>query len=83
MWPAIFNLSLYNLGKYTPQASGFLVMMILGGAIIPPLQGKFADFLQASSETAGYGIHNSYWIPVLCFVYVAFFALRSRTWTVK
>ncbi|MCH8556058.1 MAG: MFS transporter [Schleiferiaceae bacterium] len=83
MWPAIFNLSLYNLGKYTPQASGFLVMMILGGAIIPPLQGKFADFLQASSETAGYGIHNSYWIPVLCFAYVGFFALRSRTWTMK
>ena len=39
-WPSIFSLSIKNLGKYTSQGSSFLVMMILGGAIIPPIQGK-------------------------------------------
>jgi FHS family L-fucose permease-like MFS transporter len=43
MWPCIFSLSLAGLGKYTNQASSLLIMMILGGAIIPPLQGIFAD----------------------------------------
>ena len=37
---SIFSLSIKNLGKYTSQGSSFLVMMILGGAIIPPIQGK-------------------------------------------
>ena len=67
MWPSIFALSIQGLGKYTSQGSSFLVMMILGGAIIPPLQGKLADIL---------GIHESYWIAVACFVYLAFFAQK-------
>lgn len=66
MWPAIFSLSIMGLGKYTAQGSAFLVMMILGGGIIPPIQGKLADII---------GIHNSYVIPVLCFVYLTFFAI--------
>src|SRR4030095_2145779 len=45
MWPAIFNLSIAGLGKYTTQGSAFLIMMILGGGIIPPLQGKMADYI--------------------------------------
>jgi FHS family L-fucose permease-like MFS transporter len=64
MWPAIFSLAITGLGKYTSQGSGFLVMMILGGGIIPPLQGKVSDII---------GIHDSYIIPVLCFVYLAFY----------
>lgn len=40
--------------------SAFLIMMILGGGIIPPLQGKLADYLQSKSEVAGLGIHQSY-----------------------
>ena len=67
MWPSIFALSIQGLGKYTSQGSSFLVMMILGGAIIPPLQGKLADIM---------GIHESYWIAVACFVYLAFFAQK-------
>ncbi len=78
MWPAIFNLSLAGLGKYTTQGSAFLIMMILGGSIIPPIQGKLADFLQSHSQIDGFGIHNSYWIAVLCFGYITFFA-----WYVK
>jgi FHS family L-fucose permease-like MFS transporter len=64
MWPAIFSLAITGLGKYTSQGSAFLVMMILGGGIIPPLQGKVSDII---------GIHDSYIIPVLCFVYLAFY----------
>ena len=64
MWPAIFSLAITGLGKYTSQGSAFLVMMILGGGIIPPLQGKISDII---------GIHESYIIPVICFVYLAFY----------
>ena len=78
MWPCIFNLSVAGLGKYTTQGSAFLIMMILGGGIIPPIQGKLADFLQSRSDVAGYGIHNSYWIPVICFAYLAFFAFAVK-----
>jgi MFS transporter, FHS family, L-fucose permease len=67
MWPSIFALSITGLGKFTSQGSAFLIMMILGGAIIPPLQGGLSDILN---------IHVSYWLPVLCFGYLAFFAWR-------
>jgi MFS transporter, FHS family, L-fucose permease len=67
MWPSIFALSITGLGKYTSQGSSFLIMMILGGAIIPPVQGAFADT---------YGIHLSYIIPVFGFIYLIFFAWK-------
>jgi FHS family L-fucose permease-like MFS transporter len=47
-------------------------MMILGGAIIPPLQGKLADIPVV-------GIHQSYWVAVLCFVYLTFYAFRVKS----
>ncbi|HZH66028.1 MAG TPA: MFS transporter [Flavisolibacter sp.] len=78
MWPSIFNLSVLGLGKYTTQGSAFLIMMILGGGIIPPIQGKLADFLQSKSTVAGSGIHQSYWVPVICFAYLAFFAFAAK-----
>lgn len=70
MWPSIFSLALMGLGKYTAQGSAFLVMMILGGGIIPPIQGKLADII---------GIHNSYIIPVLCFIYLTIFAFVVKS----
>lgn len=69
MWPSIFTLAITGLGKYTAQGSAFLVMMILGGGIIPPLQGKLSDII---------GIHSSYIIPVLCFVYITVFAYLAK-----
>jgi FHS family L-fucose permease-like MFS transporter len=74
MWPAIFTLSVAGLGKYTTQGSAFLIMMILGGGVIPPIQGKLADFLESRSTVAGSGIHESYWIPLICYAYITFFA---------
>jgi FHS family L-fucose permease-like MFS transporter len=75
MWPAIFTLSVAGLGKYTTQGSAFLIMMILGGGVIPPIQGKLADFLESRSTVVGSGIHESYWIPLLCYAYITFFAI--------
>lgn len=75
MWPAIFTLSIAGLGKYTTQGSAFLIMMILGGSVIPPMQGKLADFLGSRSNVVGSGIHESYWIPLLCYAYITFFAI--------
>ncbi len=72
MWPCIFSLSIAGLGKYTGQGSSFLIMMILGGALIPPVQGGLADI-------PSIGIHMSYIIPVICFAYLAFFAFRVKS----
>ena len=69
LWPCIFSLSIAGLGKYTSQGSAFLIMMILGGGIIPPIQGKLADLI---------GIQFSYVISVACFIYLVFFAIRTR-----
>jgi FHS family L-fucose permease-like MFS transporter len=69
MWPCIFSLSINGLGKYTAQGSSFLVMMILGGAIIPPIQGKIADI---------FTIQSSYWVAVLCFAYLILYAFLTK-----
>ena len=69
MWPSIFSLSIMGLGKYTSQGSAFLIMMILGGGIIPPIQGKLSDII---------GIHQSYIIAVVCFAYLTLFAFLVK-----
>ena len=69
MWPCIFSLSITGLGKYTSQGSSFLVMMILGGAIIPPLQGKLADI---------FGIITSYWVAVICFIFLLLYSVITK-----
>ena len=69
MWPAIFSLSILGLGKYTSQGSAFLIMMILGGGIIPPIQGKLSDMI---------GIHQSYIVAVICFAYLTLFAILVK-----
>jgi FHS family L-fucose permease-like MFS transporter len=69
MWPCIFAIAIHNLGKYTSQASAFLIMMILGGAIIPPVQGLIADATN---------IKTSYIIAPFCFAYLAWYAWKFR-----
>ena len=69
MWPCIFSLSLVGLGKFQTQGSAFLVMMILGGGIIPPIQGKLSDII---------GIQESFFVGALCFAYLAAFAFIVR-----
>jgi FHS family L-fucose permease-like MFS transporter len=79
MWPSIFALSIAGIGKYTTQGAAFLIMMILGGGIIPPIQGKLSDYLQSAHlDMPGYGIHNSFWVPVCCFAYILVFAISVK-----
>jgi FHS family L-fucose permease-like MFS transporter len=66
MWPCIFPMSIEGLGKYTNQASGILVTMIVGGAVVPEIQGYIADH---------YGYHPSFIVMLICYAYVLLFAV--------
>lgn len=66
LWPSIFSLGTAGLGKFTNQGSAFLIMMILGGSIIPVVQGKMAD---------SFGIQESYILAAACFVYLFVFGI--------
>lgn len=69
MWPCIFPLSLEGLGKFTSQGSGILVTMVVGGAVIPEIQGFLAD---------RFGYQPSFAIVLVCYAYILFFALRGH-----
>jgi len=66
MWSNIFTLSIAGLGKHTSQGSSLLVMMILGGALLPIFMGMIAD---------NYSVHLSFIIPVFSYLYIAFYGL--------
>ena len=68
MWSNIFTLAIRGLGKHTSQGSSLLVMMILGGALLPLLQGNFADH---------FGVHFSFIIPVACYLYIAYYGWKG------
>ena len=68
LWGAIFNLSTEGLGKYTEQASGIFMMMVVGGGIMPLIQ----DFI---AKSAGY--MASYWLIVAMLAYILFYALKG------
>ena len=75
MWPSIFDLAIAGLGKNTGKASSFLIMMILGGGIIPLIQGYICDF-DLTNPKGIMGItytHFSYIVPIFCFLYLAFY----------
>jgi len=76
MWPCIFSLGVAGLGKYTSQGSAFLIMMILGAAVIPPLQGSIGDIKTASG---GNYMHYSYLVAAGCFAALAFLAIRFKS----
>jgi MFS transporter, FHS family, L-fucose permease len=69
MWSNIFTLAIKDLGKDTAQGSSILVMMILGGAIIPVLQGAVADSLN--------GYHLSFFIPIFCYIYLMYYGWKG------
>ena len=68
MWSNIFTLSIAGLDKYTSQGSSLLVMMIVGGAILPLIQGSVAD---AS------GVHYSLFVPFFAYLYLIFFGIKG------
>jgi FHS family L-fucose permease-like MFS transporter len=68
MFPTIFTLAIDGLGKLTGQGSGILVMAIVGGAIIPLVQGALADRI---------GIHLAFVLPAVCYLYIVYYGLRG------
>ncbi|WP_313374467.1 MFS transporter [Chishuiella sp.] len=68
LWPSIFALAINGLGKNTSQGSSFLIMMIMGGGVTSYLQGLLADAVS---------IHFSYIVGIICFSYLAFYAIIS------
>lgn len=68
MFPTIFSLALRGMGKYSSQASGLLCLAIVGGAIIPMIQGVLAD-----SAT----LHISFLVPVACYIYIFWFGISG------
>jgi MFS transporter, FHS family, L-fucose permease len=70
LWPCIFTLSIAGLGKHTSEGANLLVMMIMGGGFVSLLQGAVSD--------SAIGIKYSYIVGVLCFAYLAFYAIRGK-----
>jgi FHS family L-fucose permease-like MFS transporter len=70
MFPSIFTLGIAKLGPRTGDGSGLLIMAIVGGAILPVLQGVLADRPEI-------GVHHAFVLPVLCYLYIAYYALRG------
>ncbi|HEY3296512.1 MAG TPA: sugar MFS transporter [bacterium] len=68
MFPIIFTLGIEDLGNLTSQGSSILVMAIVGGAIIPVLQGALADSI---------GIHHAFILPALCYLYIIYYAVKG------
>jgi FHS family L-fucose permease-like MFS transporter len=67
MFPTIFSMALHKLGKLTGQGSGVLCMAIVGGAIVPFLQGFLADHI---------GIQLSFYLPMSCYAFILFFGMK-------
>src|SRR5215469_8175669 len=68
MFPTIFSLGVAELGSLTGNGSGLLNMAIVGGAILPLMQGAIADHI---------GIHHAFFVPVICYMYILFYALSG------
>jgi MFS transporter, FHS family, L-fucose permease len=69
MFPTIFTLAIEGLGKHTGQGSGILCMAIVGGALIPVVQGALADAI---------GIHHCFIIAAACYVYIAWYGIKGH-----
>jgi FHS family L-fucose permease-like MFS transporter len=68
MFPTIFSLGVAELGPLTGNGSGVLNMAIVGGAILPVIQGSIADHV---------GLHHAFFLPVICYLYILFYGLSG------
>jgi FHS family L-fucose permease-like MFS transporter len=68
MFPTIFSLGIAELGPLTGNGSGVLNMAIVGGAILPVIQGSIADHV---------GLHHAFFLPVICYLYILFYGLSG------
>ena len=67
MFPTIFSMALNKMGKLTGQASGLLCMAIVGGALVPFLQGAIADAV---------GLQMSFLVPAACYTYILYYGVK-------
>jgi len=74
MFPTIFSLAVNGLEKHTGQGAGILCAAIVGGAILPVVQGLFADWI---------GIQTAFFIPVLCYCYIAYYGWKGHKFSAK
>src|SRR5574337_528750 len=68
MFPTIFSLGIERLGPMTSKASSLLIMAIVGGAVIPQLQGVIADQI---------GLQHAFFLPMLCYLYIVFYGVSG------
>ncbi|ASJ96864.1 sugar MFS transporter [Shewanella marisflavi] len=68
MFPTIFSLALRDLGPHTSQGSGVLCLAIVGGAILPLIQGVLADNI---------GIQQAFFLPIICYLFILFYGLKG------
>ncbi len=71
LWPCIFTIAITGLGNLQSKGSNFLIMMIMGGGFVSVFQGYLSGKI---------GILNSYWVGVVCFVYLAYYAWRMKSY---
>ena len=69
MFPTIFTLGIARLGRHTGEGSGVLCMAIVGGALVPVVQGYFADTI---------GLLPSFFVPAMCYAYIVFYGLKGH-----
>lgn len=69
MFPTIFTLAIHKLGRHTGEGSGLLCMAIVGGAIVPVVQGYFADNM---------GLLPSFFVPAICYAYIVYYGLKGH-----
>lgn len=74
VYPIIFSLSMQDLKEYTKTGSSVFLLGIVGGAIVPPLMGYISDTI---------GIKYSFIIPLICYVYLLFFAIKGHKVNIK
>jgi len=67
MFPTIFSMALHGLGKFTGQGSGILCMAIVGGAIVPFIQGILADTI---------GLQISFLVPAACYLFILYYGVK-------
>lgn len=68
MFPTIFSLAIHGLKQHTSQGSGILCLAIVGGAVLPLLQGVLADT---------FGVQQAFLLPLLCYIYIAYYGLKG------
>ncbi len=78
MWPAIWPLAMKDLGKFTKVGASFLVMAIVGGAVIPLIFGTIVDAIKTTEQAVVANYQSAYWVMVPCYLFILYFAISGH-----